>query len=39
MLYLIIGVIVVHNIRLQLQMDRTKLVIRAMLELMSDEDD
>lgn len=38
MLGLILAVLVAHNIYLQLQMDRFKLVIRAMLETMEDDE-
>lgn len=38
MLGLILVVVVAHNIYLQLQMDRFKLVIRAMLETMEDDE-
>jgi hypothetical protein len=39
MLYFIIGVIVIHNIKLQFEVDRMKMVVRGMLELMSEDDD
>lgn len=38
MLGLILVVLVAHNIYLQLQMDRFKLVIRAMLKIMEDDE-
>lgn len=39
MLIVVLLVLAAHNIWLQRQMDRTKLVIRALLELMSEDDD
>lgn len=39
MLIVVLLVLAAHNIWLQRQMDRTKLVIRALLEIMSEEDE
>mgnify|MGYP003643549049 FL=1 len=38
MLVLIIIVMVAHNIYLQLQMDSTKVVVRALLRMMDDDE-
>tara|TARA_R110002153_G_C12942284_1_gene457519 strand:+ start:115 stop:231 length:117 start_codon:yes stop_codon:yes gene_type:complete len=38
MLALILVVLIAHNIYLQLQMDGAKLVIRAMLKMMEDDE-
>lgn len=38
MLYLIIGTIVIHNIKLQFELNTMKTVVRAMIEIISNED-